>query len=51
VTTQQAATTITKKFIKVTTSSFDELGNLCHQRLVGAPQKSKGKQGGSMATL
>ena len=30
---------------------IDKLGSGCHQRLVGAPQKYKAQQGGSMATL
>ena len=30
---------------------IDELGNWCHQRLVGGPQKYNAQPGGSMATL
>ena len=32
-------------------SSIDELGNWCHQRLVGALHKYKAQKGDSMATL
>ena len=39
-----------QQFLQLNSPSMDELGNWCHQRLVGPPWKYKAQQGGSMAT-